>query len=156
MYDTAGIDIDTPTFIDDFEYAFWQYNLPYRKDYKLIPCNGGIVLLSRRCSFLPFMLMLPCRLFSAVFFPQDTVNIPADLLHFLDLIFERVMPLIIPHIPAIKVKTFLFSFSAPFQIKFESMIELVFYINHHSIILIAVFYQCNHGRKTNQPEFVNY
>ena len=37
------------------------------------------------CILMLFNILLP-----AVFFPQDTVYIPADLLHFFDLIFERV------------------------------------------------------------------
>ena len=37
------------------------------------------------------MLMLPCWLLSAAFFPQDTVNISADSLNFLDLSYQRVI-----------------------------------------------------------------
>lgn len=35
--------------------------------------------------------MISRRLLSAVFFPQNTVNIPVNLLHFFDLIFERII-----------------------------------------------------------------
>lgn len=38
---------------------------------------------------LTVKVLLTCRLFSAVFFPHDTVNVLSDLLHLFNLVFQH-------------------------------------------------------------------